>query len=79
MVSFSPLSLHPCEGTPGTHWVGGRVSPRTGLGVVALPDIEPGLQPLSLRYTDGVIPALRRQTITLARRDQIDRHEAKER
>jgi hypothetical protein len=31
MVSFTPLPLYPRGRTPGTHWVGGRVSPRAGL------------------------------------------------
>jgi hypothetical protein len=30
-VSFTPLSLYPRGKSPGTHWIGGWVDPRSGL------------------------------------------------
>jgi hypothetical protein len=31
VVSFTALPLYPRENSPGTHWIGGWVSPRDGL------------------------------------------------
>jgi hypothetical protein len=49
------------ERAPGTHWIGGWVDPRAGLGDVeklkclTLPGLE--LQPVARRYTDCVTAA----------------------
>jgi hypothetical protein len=60
-VSFTPWSLYPRGRAPGTHWIGGWVDPRAELD-----DVEkkkfltlPGLQPVTSRYTDWAIPAVR--------------------
>jgi hypothetical protein len=49
VVSFTPLPLYPLVRDPGTHWIGGFVSPRAGLDVekrkfLTLPGVK--LQPL---------------------------------
>jgi hypothetical protein len=42
-----PDHLIPVERAPGTHWIGGRVGPRTGLNVVEKRNVLPlpGIQP----------------------------------
>jgi hypothetical protein len=34
VVSFTPRPLYTRGNSPGTHWIGGWVGPRTGLDVV---------------------------------------------
>jgi hypothetical protein len=46
---------HPGRFTPGTHWIGGWVNPRSGL------DDPSAVQPVASRYTDCAI--LRKQVI----------------
>jgi hypothetical protein len=55
VVSFTPLPLYPWERAPGTHFIGGWVDPRAGLGLELPPPMV--VQPVASRYTDWAIPA----------------------
>jgi hypothetical protein len=71
-----PGRFTPRERTPGTHWIGGWVGPRSVLDAVKKRKIPsprresnprtPIVQPVAQRYTDGAITALNVNNICIS-------------